>query len=109
MSNGITLRAGLAVALAAVLLSGCARDLISHPGFEATHASSNITAPERPSAPEGNVIKHNLWPVTGEPLDSMGGAIPVTVQGQTLYVCCQGCVKKVKGDPDRYIAIARSE
>lgn len=43
-------------------------------------------------------------PVTGEQLDPAGGAIPVTVRGQTIYVCCQGCASKVKRDPDTYLA-----
>ena len=43
-------------------------------------------------------------PVTDEALGSMGPPIPVTVKGQTIYVCCEGCVKMVQGDPDQYIA-----
>lgn len=42
-------------------------------------------------------------PVTGEPLGDMGTPIPVTVKGQTLYVCCRGCVAKVQRDPDGYL------
>ena len=48
-------------------------------------------------------------PVTGEPLGSMGGAIPVAVRGETVYVCCQGCVAPVKKNPDKYLAIVRRE
>lgn len=42
-------------------------------------------------------------PVTGEQLDPDGGAIPVTVRGQTVYVCCKGCAAKVKQNPDTYL------
>ena len=45
-----------------------------------------------------------LCPVSGEELGSMGPPIPVTVAGQTVYVCCEGCVKKVQGDPEHYLA-----
>lgn len=48
-------------------------------------------------------------PVTGEELDPAGGAIPVTVRGQTVYVCCQGCVGKVKKNPDLYLAKVRED
>lgn len=43
-------------------------------------------------------------PVTDEPLGSMGPPVPVTVKGQTIYVCCQGCVETVQADPDLYLA-----
>ena len=48
-------------------------------------------------------------PVTDEPLGSMGNPIPVTVKGQTIYVCCQGCVDAVQSDPDVYLAKALRE
>lgn len=46
----------------------------------------------------------NTCPVTGEDLGSMGPAIPVTVRGQTIYVCCRGCAADVQRDPDPYLA-----
>ncbi len=55
------------------------------------------------------VIQNKLCPVMGEPLGSMGDPVPVTVGGETLFVCCRGCVKKVKADPAKYFAIARNE
>jgi hypothetical protein len=48
-------------------------------------------------------------PVMDEPLGSMGPAIPVTVQGQTIYVCCRGCAAKVQRDPDKYLAKVMAE
>ena len=42
-------------------------------------------------------------PVMGEELGSMGPAVPVTVRGETIYVCCRGCAGKVQRDPDKYI------
>ena len=48
-------------------------------------------------------------PVTGEKLGSMGPALPVTVQGQTIYVCCPGCVAKVQRDPDAYLRKVNAE
>lgn len=41
-------------------------------------------------------------PVTGGELGSHGSPIPITVQGQTIYVCCQGCVKTVQDNPATY-------
>jgi hypothetical protein len=50
-----------------------------------------------------------ICPVTGEALGSMGPPIAVNVKGQTIYVCCEGCVKTVQCDPDQYIAKAMRE
>ncbi len=33
-------------------------------------------------------------PVTGEALGSMGAPVPVTVKGQTIYVCCEDAPRK---------------
>ena len=43
-------------------------------------------------------------PVMDEELGAHGTPIPVPVRGQTIYVCCRGCVRRVQVDPDRYLA-----
>ncbi len=43
-------------------------------------------------------------PVSGQPLGKMGKPIPVTVGGETLYVCCAGCIDAVKSNPTKYFA-----
>ncbi len=48
-------------------------------------------------------------PVTGEPLGGMGPAIPVSIKGQTIYVCCRGCVAKVQRDPDTFLRKVEAE
>lgn len=48
-------------------------------------------------------------PVMAEELGSMGPPIPVTVKGETVYVCCRGCAAKVQRDPDLYLAKVRAE
>ncbi len=48
-------------------------------------------------------------PVTGEELGSMGAPVPVTVNGQTIYVCCQGCAGKLRKNPDAYLAKVKRE
>lgn len=48
-------------------------------------------------------------PVTGEPLGSMGPPVPVTVKGQTVYVCCEGCVDTIQADPDQYLTKVMQE
>ena len=48
-------------------------------------------------------------PVMGEELGSMGSAIPVTVKGQAIYVCCRGCATRVQRDPDAYLPRVEAE
>ena len=43
-------------------------------------------------------------PVSGLPLGKMGKPIAVTVGGETVYVCCAGCIEKVKSNPTKYFA-----
>ena len=43
-------------------------------------------------------------PVTGEKLGSMGDPYKTTVKGQTVLLCCEGCERKLKNDPDKYLA-----
>jgi len=57
------------------------------------------------------VQRQRVCPVMKGPLNAMGGPWRVTVKGQSVYVCCKGCVPKVQADPDQYIrrvATARS-
>lgn len=53
--------------------------------------------------------RQKTCPVTGEELGTMGTPIPVTVKGQLIYVCCQGCVEKVKASPDQFLAKVAAE
>ncbi len=58
-----------------------------------------LTAEQRMAAA---IAQQETCPVSGELLGSMGKPISVTVHGQTLYVCCAGCVAAVKNNPDQY-------
>lgn len=110
MSNGIASLLGPLAAFCVLALAGCAQDRTSHAGMSGNHDYSNVAVARQPAAENGNrVIQNKLCPVMGEPLGSMGEPVPVTVAGETLFVCCRGCVKKVKADPAKYFAIARNE
>jgi Cu(I)/Ag(I) efflux system membrane fusion protein len=43
-------------------------------------------------------------PVLGNRLGSMGPPVPVTIQGQKIFLCCKMCVKKAKANEKRTIA-----
>ena len=70
------------------------------------------TQEETAAAEEAAVISAQLpsYPLTtcavaGEALDSMGGPIDLVVEGRLVRICCKGCVRKVKADPAKYIAM----
>ena len=49
--------------------------------------------------------EQGMCPVTGEELGSMGPPVPVTAQGRTAYVCCEGCVSAFKEKPGDYLQV----
>jgi YHS domain-containing protein len=48
-----------------------------------------------------------LCPVTLEPLGSMGKPLKVSVQGDTIFVCCKGCPGTVQSSPERMLQQVR--
>jgi hypothetical protein len=47
--------------------------------------------------------RQKLCPVTGEPLDSMGGPVKVVVDGRTVFVCCKSCEKPLRAKAAQYL------
>ena len=72
-----------------------------------------VQAPSIPDGMEGiaqlstvdqvAALRQRTCPVTQEPLGSMGKPIRVTVAGQSIFVCCEGCVAAVKRNPEKYL------
>jgi Cu(I)/Ag(I) efflux system membrane fusion protein len=58
------------------------------------------------SSEEDRVLaaRQKVCPVTGEPLDSMGGPVRVEVAGRVVFVCCKMCEKPLRKDPQKYLA-----
>ncbi|MCM2369967.1 hypothetical protein [Aporhodopirellula aestuarii] len=50
------------------------------------------------------IARQKICPVSGKPLGSMGDPVAVDVNGQTVYLCCAGCVNAVKSNPAKYAA-----
>lgn len=42
--------------------------------------------------------------VTSEPLGSMGPPIKLVLNEKAVFVCCKGCEKKAKANPDKTLA-----
>lgn len=74
------------------------------------HGDSNTPAAPAPAVADSRPYGgQKTCPVMDEPLGAMGPAIPVTVQGETVYVCCKGCAAKVQRDPAKYLAKVHAE
>jgi YHS domain-containing protein len=50
--------------------------------------------------------KQTTCPVMGGKIDK---AQYVDVEGKRIYVCCAGCIAKIKSDPDKYIKQLEAE
>jgi hypothetical protein len=48
-------------------------------------------------------------PVSGEKLGVHGSPVPLTLKGETIYVCCSSCVEKAKEAPDGCLAKVKAE
>ncbi len=101
LSNGIVSLVWSMTICLVFELTGCAQSRGSHVGTLGPHELGSVTAAEQSVAaraahsPTGGIVMENkICPVTGEPNGSMGDSIPVTVDGQTLYVCCRGNYEK---------------
>ncbi len=52
------------------------------------------------------IARQKICPVMDEPLGSMGTPVKVVVDDRPIYLCCKGCIKKVKAEPAKYLALA---
>ncbi|MHB1421965.1 MAG: heavy metal-binding domain-containing protein [Gemmataceae bacterium] len=79
--------------------------------FGATR-SSNVPTPAAPSLSPSSTLeedrllaaKQKICPVTGEPLDSMGGPVRLVVEGRIVFVCCKSCEGPLRKEPAKYLA-----
>ncbi|GIX00793.1 MAG: hypothetical protein KatS3mg111_4125 [Pirellulaceae bacterium] len=51
-----------------------------------------------------SAMKQHFCPVSDEMLGTMGTPIKVTVEGQDVWLCCDGCKKDLEADPQKYLA-----
>jgi YHS domain-containing protein len=57
-----------------------------------------------PAAERGAALAQKTCPVSEGNLGSMGTPIKKVVNGQTVFLCCDGCVKDLEEDPEKYLA-----
>ena len=81
--------------------------LLTTPVAETEPFRSEIAGRQAPppgADPAALIAWQEDCPVTGLKLGSMGKPLPVSVAGETVYICCKGCEDKLKKSPDEYLA-----
>jgi hypothetical protein len=74
----------------------------SRPGR--TGGSPAAGGPEKLSAEDRQLAaRQKVCPVTGEPLDSMGGPVRVLIEGRPVFICCKGCEAELRARPKEYL------
>ena len=74
-----------------------------HAGHDhGAHASDADGADEK--AFVGDAYPLNTCPVSGRPLDSMGGAVSYIHEGREIKFCCAGCDEQFEADPAAHLA-----
>lgn len=57
-----------------------------------------------PAGEQEAALKQAVCPISGENLGSMGVPFKMSAEGQTFYLCCDGCEDKAKADPKAVLA-----
>ncbi len=68
--------------------------------------SNKLTVSTSTSADRTAIARQRVCVVAGSRLGGMGTPVKVTLNGQSLFLCCKGCVGKVEKDPAGYFAKA---
>jgi len=56
-----------------------------------------------PEADRKRALAQRICPVTDAALGSMGVPVKITLRGQTVFLCCKGCLGKAKRSPDEML------
>ncbi|MHC4177124.1 MAG: heavy metal-binding domain-containing protein [Planctomycetota bacterium] len=71
-----------------------------------TEVADEMTVSTATAADQAAIRAQRVCAVSGSRLGGMGTPVKVTIHGQSIYLCCEGCLGRVKKDPQRYLAKA---
>jgi YHS domain-containing protein len=57
-----------------------------------------------PAADQGLALKQAVCPVSDEHLGAMDKPQKTSVEGRTVFLCCDNCEKELKADPKKFLA-----
>ncbi len=67
-------------------------------------ADEIATIKQLPAADQELALKQALCPVSDEHLGEMGKPHKISVEGRTVFLCCENCEKDIKADPKKFLA-----
>jgi YHS domain-containing protein len=73
-----------------------------HQVSPALAAAGQITVATATAADQAAIRRQRLCAVTNSPLGSMGTPVKVTISGEDVFLCCKGCLGKVRESPELY-------
>ncbi|MGM0443916.1 MAG: hypothetical protein ACQEQV_06990 [Fibrobacterota bacterium] len=93
---------------AAVILNACSdtstKDVSSvQEKKQISHEQAESSAPAGETA---DLAEQTVCPVMG---NAVNKDLYVDYEGQRIYVCCQGCIKSVRENPEKYIEELRKK
>ena len=77
---------------------GCVKGFKKNPKEHMAKINAALMAKQRPSYPTEVCL------VSGEPLTAMGEPIELLHGTKLVRLCCKGCIKKFKSDPETFVA-----
>jgi hypothetical protein len=101
-------------------IAGCGKTETNSPQTRVVETGSDDAAADAQGDIEQNLAQlppgdatlaaaQQVCPVSGEPLGSMGKPIKVELQGEAVFICCEGCEETLKANPDEYLAKLKSK
>lgn len=87
-----------------VCCAGCVDAVKSEPTKFASQRGVKLTVAKATEADRDAVARQGVCPVMDEPLGSMGAPLKVTGLGREVFLCCKGCLKFLRKQPQQYLA-----
>lgn len=87
-----------------VCCAGCVDAVKADPAKYVTSPEPKLTVAAATEADAAAVARQKVCPVTDMALDSMGGPVKVTGLGRDVFLCCEGCLGRLKEEPAKYLA-----
>ena len=70
----------------------------------AKESEDHSGGPELSAEDQTLASAQKLCPVSDDELGSMGNPIKEMVQGEPVFLCCKGCIKKLHANEEKYLA-----
>jgi hypothetical protein len=79
-------------------------DLVSNDWKTGLSADVVVALAALSDADRTDALAQKVCPVSDKQLGLMGKPPKVTVEGQDVFLCCDGCDSEIKSDPGKYLA-----